>query len=231
MKHNKTMITNYDLKQLNLNGQSVYFHHPKNDDTIYGTLSCLRENKFHLDQIDFQPNDVFIDLGSNIGLVSLVVAKLYPDVRIYAFDASPIAIECLRLNCAVNKVLNIQSFHLAVGGVCEKGLRFSSNSKEVSCLVDDNLMDDTRTDHYVVNKVGIGEILGSPILGIDRIKFLKCDIEGSEFEMFDYLFEHADLLDRIDFLHLEIHPFKIYHPEALKARIEARFGRRVFFDT
>jgi len=121
-------------QQLLLNGHPLHFFYPRNDESACGTISCLTRNLFHLDTVGFKPGDAFLDLGCNIGLVSLVVAALYPRVKVYAFDASLISVTALRYAAAANGLANIQAFHVAVGGEDKKGVRFFSNGKDVSCL-------------------------------------------------------------------------------------------------
>ena len=49
----------------------------------------LYQDIYNLDKMDFQSGDVFIDVGANIGFVSLFVAKKYPDVTVFAFEPAP----------------------------------------------------------------------------------------------------------------------------------------------
>ena len=219
-------------QQLLINGRPLHFFHPRNDDSACGTVSCLTRNLFHLDTMGFKPGDAFLDLGCNIGLVSLVVAALYPRVKVYAFDASLISVTALRYAAAANGLANIQAFHVAVGGEDKKGVRFFSNGKDVSCLVQEGLNSSNPVPDTVVDMVSIDTIFDSPLLGIDKVRLLKGDTEGSEYEIFARLFDHRpDILDRIDRVHLEIHPYSEFGPEELKAKVLARFGDRVCFDT
>ena len=42
--------------------------------------------------------------------------------------------------------------------------------------------------YYFCDMITMGDIMDSKILNIKNIKYLKVDIEGGEFKMFDYLF-------------------------------------------
>ena len=44
------------------------------------------------------PNGIFVDVGANIGAISVVLAKLRPDITIYAFEASPSVFKYLEIN-------------------------------------------------------------------------------------------------------------------------------------
>ncbi len=216
--------------KIKIKDRDLIVFYPENDDTIFGTLECIKNNKFHFDKINLN-NNVFVDIGCNIGVVSMVAATLYPNSKVYSFDASELAINCLRLSCAVNGILNINPYNLAVGDKNEK-VRFYSNSKEFSCLVEEGLNSSNPTYDSETQKIKIDEIFESPLLGLDKIKLLKMDIEGGEFSIFKHLFSNRpDLLARIENLHLEIHQYLEFEPEKLKADIMKFFGEKVCFDT
>lgn len=215
-----------------MGGRKFSFFQPENDNTIFGTLTCLYENRFHLEEIPFEPGDVFVDMGCNVGLVSLAIALRHPNVRIFAFDASPIAIGALRCAVAENAIVNLQAFHVAVGANDEKGVQFFSNGTDLSCLVQEGLNSTNPVAAHRVNKVSIDTIFDSALLGIDRVRYMKLDVEGAEYEIFERLFnERPDILARLDFLHVEIHPYEHLGPQGLRERLVKQFGNRVFFDT
>ena len=65
----------------------------------------------------FNPNNVFFDIGSNIGIYALYAASLYPDYLIYAFE--PVRMNYIRLmqNIEMNKFDNIIALPIAVYGI------------------------------------------------------------------------------------------------------------------
>ncbi len=218
-------------RTIQVNGAPFHFFHPEGDDTTQGTLSCLANGKFHLNEINWQPGDVFLDIGSNVGLVSLVVAKLVPGVRVLAFDASPLAIDCLRRSAVANDLTNIESYKLAVGEVDQKDLCFYSNGKDSSCLVAEGLNTSNKVKENTINKVQFDRIFDSIIFGVDKVKLIKIDVEGQEYSIFERLFtERKDLLSRIEFLHLELHDYPQYDMKGLEAKVRAQWGDKVFFD-
>lgn len=225
-------MTKIIQREISINDQKLIFFHPNGDDTIYGTLACLNKDAFHLNGFNFAPDDVFVDLGCNIGLLSLIIAKLNPRVRVLAFDASALAIECLRKAIAANNLTNLQAFHAAVGSEAAKSVCFYSNGKDASCLVEEGLNSSNRVRDNSVGKIKIDDIFDSPLFAVDRVKYLKMDIEGGEHSIFAHLFaERTDILDHIDYLHLEVHPKEGPESNPLIEKIVAKFGSRVFFDT
>lgn len=223
-------MINIIQKTISVNGSSLHLLHPENDDSIFGTLSCLGNGGFSLEKLPVNNGDIYIDIGCNVGVISLILAKVNSTARIFSFDASHTSIQCLRMAAAINQITNIQAFHLAIGDSRERGIKFYSNGKEVSCLIEEGKnAGANEIFDSCVDKVAIDDIFDSPLLGIDRVKFLKMDIEGGEFCIFERLFSsRPDILDRIDFLNLEIHQFKQFGPDRLRQRVLERFGDKAF---
>lgn len=78
------------------NGMRI-FHKNKNETDflykeIFGEKSYLRYG------ITVQKGDTILDIGANIGLFSLMVSQICPDVKIYAFEPIPAVHDILRLN-------------------------------------------------------------------------------------------------------------------------------------
>ena len=57
---------------------------------------------------------VFLDVGANIGAISVFLAYQRPDVTVYAFEASANIIRYLKENISINKLDNIRFVHNAV---------------------------------------------------------------------------------------------------------------------
>lgn len=217
---------------IQINGQPFHFFRPPGDDTIYGTLSCLQNDRFHLSEVTFGTGDVVLDIGSNVGLVGLVVAKMCPQAKVYAFDASDLAVKAARQTAAANGLTNYMAFQLAVGAESKTGVQFYSNGKDKSCLVGEGLNSSNPVPELKVNQIAIDEVFDSQILGIKRVRYLKMDIEGGEHPIFARLFAaRLDILDRIDYLHLEVHDYSEFDPAKLIADVKAKWGSRAFFDT
>ena len=47
---------------------------------------CNEFDDYNFDSIDFKDGDVVIDIGGNIGMVSIYLAKKYPFLKIYALN-------------------------------------------------------------------------------------------------------------------------------------------------
>ena len=59
-------------------------------------------------------NSIFIDVGANVGAISVLLAKRRPDVSIYAFEASPRVFQYLKINKEQNALDNLNLYNLAI---------------------------------------------------------------------------------------------------------------------
>jgi FkbM family methyltransferase len=220
-------IRQFEIKYDNT---SIYYFSLDGENTIYGGLSCLQNDKFHIFDIGFKPDDVIIDIGSNIGVLSLTLAKLFPQTKVYSFDIQPISIKLLKMGIIQNGLINVTAFDSGVSNET-KDVICCSNETDITCSVESTLAPDSHINKYNARVISIADIFDSPVLNIKKVKYLKMDIEGAEYTIFDFLFEkRPDILDRIEFLHLEIHGSK-EKCDPLKEKVKKIFGNKVFFDT
>jgi len=72
-----------------------------------GTLRFIRES--------VSSDSTFVDVGANIGAMTLFAAKLVPDGRVLAFEALPHIADDLRHNVAINGFTNVDILQVALG--------------------------------------------------------------------------------------------------------------------
>jgi FkbM family methyltransferase len=121
-------------------------------------------------------DDVFVDVGANIGAYSLWVAKIIgPRGQVIAIEPQPSVLSRLRANCALNPDFNIQIFPFGAGP-SPSVMRLSTGSSNEG---------GASLAHAQGGADGI-EVAIRPLLdmvveaGLDRIDALKIDIEGFE---------------------------------------------------
>lgn len=144
-----------------------------------------------------------IDLGANIGLFSMFVSPVCE--KVFSVEPTPSHFALLNELVELAGIKNIEAHNLAIGtedGEAEFNIH-ERNSTMNSFITH-------RTDPHSGKTVKVKtKTLNSLIdsLDVDRIGFVKMDIEGFENEIiFEESFE--DALTKIDGLYVEVHDFE-----------------------
>jgi FkbM family methyltransferase len=142
---------------------------------------------FALPGLSIVPGDVVVDLGANRGLFTLLALKLGAS-RVVAVEAQsgfiPLIQELLEKNDCASGAILVSSL---VG--THTGLLFNPAAQAAA-------------SHWrgMPPRRSICELMRA--YGIDRIDFLKVDIEGSEFDLFE---QASDWLPKVGRLAMEVH--------------------------
>jgi FkbM family methyltransferase len=121
----------------------------------------------------FGKTPVFLDIGANIGVYSLLVAKLSPESQVHSFEPNPAALEILRSNIALNEVDNI---HVHAVGLSDK---------EETCRLYNESMAQASLhktgqhgDYIDIQVRPLDAVLDD--IGVSRVDLIKIDVEGHE---------------------------------------------------
>lgn len=132
-----------------------------------------------------KPGDVFIDVGANIGYFTLLAAgKVGPAGKVHAIEASPGTYELLMANLRRNGVGNVTAVNMAVADKeCHVEIKaidkrnIGANAVRVTATPD---------AHSVVGRP-LPAIVGADL---DRARFIKIDVEGSEHLVLPAILDH-----------------------------------------
>lgn len=155
--------------------------------------------------VDFKPDDVILDLGANLGIISILLSKKFPFTKIYSFEASIINYNNLVKNINDNRCTNITAFNLAVWSKSDEILEIPTsptNSGGSSIFYKPEFY-----QKYPVSKVktiSLPDIFSQN--DIKSCKLMKIDVEGSEYEIFKNL--TSEYYTKINNLAIEFHRCK-----------------------
>jgi len=134
------------------------------------------------------PNDICLDLGANVGMMTLALAMLAPKGHVYAFEGSPETTAALQQTIKGNGLTNVDAFNYVMGRGAEKVKFFdmpdvrssghyvpASNDRQTTSLWQDT----SQVLQYETKSIdGLVEELNIP-----RVDFIKIDVEGAELDV------------------------------------------------
>jgi FkbM family methyltransferase len=203
-----------DIKEYNICNYNFKFEDFSHSCVRDGICSEIINDTYNINNIPFSNEDIVFDIGANIGIVSIFLAKKYPFLKIYAFEALPENYESLLTNIKLNQIKNIEAFNIAVyKDFCKMKFIMRSDNSGGGTM---NSLKQELDDHFVHNVQckPLDQILDE--LGINKIKFMKIDCEGSEYD----IFYNSKQISKIEYLSSEFHVNKNlrskgYNPEDL----------------
>jgi len=122
-----------------------------------------------------RPNFQILDVGANIGCTSLLFSEL--GEQVVAFEPLSPTFGLLQKNISLSKTNNIKTLPLALGDEdMETEIYFSDTNRSMAFILDKTKRDDSSTSVIKVRR--LDNLF--PEIGIDRLDFMKIDVEGYE---------------------------------------------------
>ena len=142
----------------------------------------------------------FVDVGANLGYYSLIAAKHFSDLSVFAFEPEPANFALLQQSIELNRLENIHSFNCALADCDSKGSLF--------------LSEDNFGDHQIYDRgeprraISIDLRHGATVLSsfVKNIDVLKIDTQGAEFSVIRGLLPILKLSSNIQLI-IEFWPF------------------------
>lgn len=152
------------------------FTHVDGDDYVGVSLSTYgeySEQEVRVLEYCLREGQTVIDAGANIGAFTVPMSRLVgPEGRVIAFEPSPQAAELLRLNLAQNDCRNVEVFEAAAGEM--NGTIEGSGEGTVpgALLVGQGGSNPIRVRAMTIDS-----------LALDKLSFMKIDVDGHEREL------------------------------------------------
>ena len=200
-----------DRHEVHIEGHKIYLYDLKNSSTLKFVIpEAIFGDEYNTKKIDFKPGDVVLDIGANVGSVSIMLAKKHPFIKIYSYEAHPVNYQNLLKNIKENNISNIEAFNYAVYSTDNDSIDINlsyTNTGGSNSFIDPK----SRPDIYSLehSNVKVPTISLDSIIknnNIKKIKLLKMDCEGAEFD----IFEHSNLIGKqipVENIGIEIHSF------------------------
>jgi FkbM family methyltransferase len=202
---------------------------PKNHPFLLGMTNETFFEKVHTPfGLPIEANDVVVDIGANIGIVTLFAA-LRTKNEVYAFEPSPENCKFINRNILKNDLRNVKINNVAVGDRTEEHTRlYLGDSVGHSILEAELLASECSTDNYIdIPSVTLPYIIDKIVA--NEIDFLKIDCEGCEGLIF--MSTPIEYLRRIGKIVVEFHdtssPLK--HEAIQRLMEKAGFKTRLFW--
>lgn len=167
---------------------------PQNEGKIYAHL--LQKSNLHVKTV--------VDIGANVGELAIYLAHTFRDASILAIEGSPKNYQILKDNLEYNQLANLRALNLIVSDEADRYLFIDSDGGAESRV-------------YKAPRPATKKVLSKTLCQIieeyelDRIDFLKIDIEGSIPLLTNCLIEHKEIFQTI-MLAFEKSPVESYMP-------------------
>jgi len=128
---------------------------------------------------------VFLDIGANIGLYSLPLAREFPEVSIYSFEPHPRNISCFQKSVEDNHFKNVRLLPFGLSKTSAmKELYIDETDSGGHSLIESNMWNNKKKSRSIQIELRSLDEWASEI-HLDRIDVVKIDVQGVEPDVFD----------------------------------------------
>ncbi len=149
----------------------IYYHGVYEAGTLYVLKECLREG------------DVFLDVGANIGFISLAAASFVgTSGKVYSFEPLPETFEMLRTNLSINNITNVGIYNIALGSTKES-MPIYDNDKFGRGSASLMRLNGAQNNGREISVDTLDAFISCA--KVNNIRMLKIDVEGYELEVLE----------------------------------------------
>lgn len=140
----------------------------------------FEENHIELIISKLPKNGVLLDLGANIGSISIPICKLRPDISALCVEASSVMTKYLKWNIEANKLQNCKVEQKAIWSKSDEKFTFMIPVEQYGKGMIS--LDNLSSNYENVLSVSIDDLYKQ--YGFEKVDFIKVDIEGFEYFAF-----------------------------------------------
>ena len=186
------------VKTINIShdGKNYTLQYPFTPFSEAVAMEILSKNEYPLLPFLQGRQGAILDIGANIGCVSLIFSIYYPTTTIYAFEPSKDTFNFLRLNTTA--LPNVQCFNYGLyNRDCAAKLYAGRDSSATNSIGNSAF---NSSEFEMIQLCRASSFISDN--GLDRILLLKIDTEGAEVPL---LLDIEHLLGNVDTIMLEYH--------------------------
>lgn len=184
-------------------------------DEQYTVFDIDSSRTIHALQNDYATRDPFemlkdpkvvVDIGANVGIWSLWVAKHFPDCHVYAIEPHPVNLIHLQAAVIHNRLRNVTVLPCAASHKAELfNLWMDLSNSGATGRYNDHYLGMTPA---MVTALPLNTLFDDAICG--QVSHMKVDVEGGEFTLFDGFRAWS----RIESMEIELHAFPLFKDKA-----------------
>jgi FkbM family methyltransferase len=170
------------LIRTNYGGKPIRFHCSPDNYIEHNIIKHGLGSRFIVDLIveHAKPGSIVVDVGANIGSVSIPVAAVMPECEVYAFEPNPSAMRKFRRNLALNHVANLHAFEI---GIADSSGTLNFHSQENDLGVSSFLPPDRETANVNQIEVRVDTLDNLSRQWVEPVSVIKVDVEGFEVQV------------------------------------------------
>ena len=151
--------------------------------TVPAVTNELNNSEYNFENINFSTGDQVVDIGANVGIISIYLAKKYPFLKIYAFEP-------VKRNYD-NLIKNIKLNNIPDGTIITENKAVTKDGRRIKMNFDiknsgGSFGEDIKDQQNINVKNSVDSISLDDIFqkySITNLKLLKIDCEGFEYEI------------------------------------------------
>jgi len=192
-----TLIKNSPIQKIEINNEEVIFtiHNANNSimiccdekDAYSLSMTFLNFSAYEADESDMilkliKPGDVVFDIGANIGWYTLNVLLKHKGTSVYSFEPIKSSYQYLKKNLTLNHQKTDKIYNIGLSDE-NKTVKFFFDTECTTASSMVNLREDKDTVMVECEVKRLDDVF--PSFGINRLDFIKCDVEGAEKFVFE----------------------------------------------